>query len=113
MYPSDGEAARSTSARAATRRKPMCIAMEPSAGGTLISTCIVADRRGVSSKGTEVWHLLSSELRACIRLQEPTRRAAENSHRNALVGWDVRAVPERLLRRPLDPAADQTFAAGV
>ena len=46
------------------------------------------------------------KFRTCIRLQEAARRTAEGPH------WDVplirgnRAQPERLLRRPFDPATD-------
>ncbi len=53
--------------------------------------------------------LLGGELRARVRLQEAARRTAKGPHRNALVRRDLRALPEGLLRRPLDPCADHAL----
>src|SRR5947209_2495457 len=58
--------------------------------------------------------LLGGELRARVRLQESARRTAKDPHRNALVRRSFPDLPEQpadLLRRPLDPGADDPVGA--
>src|SRR5262249_8659554 len=55
--------------------------------------------------------LLGSELRPRIGFQESAHRTPERAHRDALFRRDLGALPEGLLRRPLDPGADHALGA--
>lgn len=67
-----------------------------------------SDRRTLEGKS-----LICGELRASVRLQKTACRTPEDAYGNAFFRRDIRAMPEGLLGCPLDPIADQSFAARV